>query len=57
MSDPEWAELDRRSQLRGISASAYIRAAIGGGFIVPEAVLKDPAFARFTPAPKPRGKK
>jgi hypothetical protein len=52
MTDQEWADLEGRAKKRGISASAYIRASVGGGFITPRDLLTDPAFAQYRPAPK-----
>ena len=58
MSDEDWAKLGEKADLRSLSRSAYIVAStVGGGFITPEAMLRDPVFMAFRPAPKPGARK
>ncbi len=65
MTDQEWAGLIERAKLRDISASEFIRASIGGGFLTPESFLADPKMRdllgktplEFNPVPKPSQRK
>ncbi len=68
INDTDWAAICEKAKLRNISPSALIRAQIvGGGFITPESLLRDPAFAKHveavragfghsSPAPRPSQK-
>ena len=41
MSDEEWAGITYRASQRGVTASAFLRALAGGGFIIPQSIVEE----------------